>query len=133
MEQMEIEMEQIKRLEDELPVCTEKWGWKYHHFGVPTEEVKENEKYIKSAKLYVSGFYSSPFGVEWMRWERDSAYHPLVKTVPHLAFVVDNLDLELKKHKFNVIVSPNSMPDSMRVAFIEFNGAPIELMEFKEL
>ncbi len=123
-------MNQIKRLDHELPQCVVKWGWKYHHLGVPTNEIKENEKYIEFAKVYVSGFSSSPFGVEWMRWKPDSDFHPLVKTVPHLAFVVDGLDLELEKRRLNVIVPPNSPFDSFRAAMIEFNGAPIELMEF---
>ena len=121
---------QQDRLDNELPRCVTEWGWRYHHLGVPTTEVKEEEKYIELAKVYVSGFSSSPFGVEWMRWEPDSRFHPLVKTVPHLAFVVDDLESELENRGFNVIVPPNSPSEGVRVAMIEFGGAPVELMEF---
>ena len=65
-----------------------------------------------------------------MRWEAESDFHPLVKSIPHLAFVVDDLDFELDSREFSVIVQPNPPSDGIRVAMIELNGLPIELMEF---
>jgi len=65
-----------------------------------------------------------------MRFEADSPVHPLVQTVPHLAFEVENLDHELTDRKFHIITEPNPPSDSVRVAIIEHNGAPIELIEF---
>ncbi|MFO7864145.1 MAG: hypothetical protein R6U85_09115 [Salinivirgaceae bacterium] len=119
------------RQDHELPEATQKWGWKYHHLGVPTTVKMPNEKYLPQFKFYVSGFYSSPYGVEWMRFEDDSPIHPLIQKVPHLAFVVDDLDVELKKHRFNILTPPNPPLEGLRVAMIEHNGAPIELMEFE--
>jgi hypothetical protein len=55
----------------------------------------------------------------------------LIKTVPHIAFEVDDLDLELSRHDFKIITKPNVPGDGIRVAMIEHNGAPIELIEFK--
>ena len=118
------------RLDNELPQCVEEWGWKYHHLGIPTTEVKENEKYVAFAGVYVSGFSTSPFGVEWMRWEPGSDFNTLIRTVPHLAFAVDDLNKELSRHGFNILVPPNPPSEDIRVAMIELNGAPIELMEF---
>jgi len=128
----EASMQRI-RLDHELPLCVTEWGWKYHHIGVPTAEVKENEQYITFAKVYVSGFASSPCGVEWMRWEVKSALPPLVKTVPHVAFVVADLEWELANRDFKVIVPPNPPSAGVRVAMIELDGLPIELMEFSEI
>ena len=119
------------RLDHELAACIEKWGWKYHHIGIPTKEKKPNEKYLPQFKFYVSGFEESPFGVEWMRFEADSPIHPLIQVVPHLAFEVTDLDYELENRKFNVITNPNPPSDGIRVAMIEHNGAPIELIEFE--
>ena len=56
--------------------------------------------------------------------------HALIQTVPHLAFIVQNLDFELATHKFNIITEPNQPSNGVRVAMIEHNEAPIELMEF---
>ena len=90
-----------------------------------------NETYLPQFKFYVSGFNSSPFGIEWMRFEIDSPINKLIQTVPHIAFEVDDLDYELNSHYFNVISKPESNTEDIRVAMIEHNGAPIELIEFK--
>lgn len=118
------------RHEHELPDCIEEWGWKYHHLGIPTSEKKPNERYLPQFKIYISGFSTSPFGVEWMRFEPDSPMDPLIQTVSHLAFEVANLDDELQKRNFKILVPPNLPMEGIRVAMIEHNGAPIELIEF---
>ena len=51
----------------------------------------------------------------------DSPIHPLVQTVPHIAFEVQNLDDELANRTFNVITAPNPPSDGVRVAMIEHN------------
>jgi hypothetical protein len=121
---------QIVRLDHELAVCVEEWGWIFHHAGIPTKEKKSDETYLPQYKFYVSGFQTSPFGVEWMRFDKDSPIHPLIQTVPHLAFMVQDLDFELANHQFNLIGEPNQPSDGVRAAMIEHNGAPIELIEF---
>lgn len=125
-------MEKRIRKEHELPEATEKWGWKYHHLGIPTQQKIPNEKYLPQFKFYVSGFPESPFGVEWMRFENNSPIHPLIQTVPHLAFEVKDLDFELATRGLKIITKPNRPAKGIRVAMIEYNGAPIELIEFKK-
>jgi len=122
----------MARQEHELPMVTEDWGWKYHHLGIPTSIKMPNERYLAQFKFYISGFSESPFGVEWMRFDVDCPMHGLIKTVPHLAFEVDDLDHELEKHSFELLAEPNSPMDDVRVAMIKHNGAPIELIEFKK-
>ncbi len=51
---------------------------------------------------------------------------------PHLAFEVENLDLQLSKRNFDVLTEANSPSEDVRVAMIKHNGAPIELIEFKK-
>jgi len=119
-----------RRKESDLPAAVVQWGWRYHHLGIPTVEKKPGERYLPGLKFYVSGFDTSPFGVEWMRFEPDSTMHQLVQTVPHLAFEVDDLDRELQRRSFHILQPPNSPADGIRVAMIEHDGAPIELIEF---
>ena len=88
------------------------------------------ERYLSQFKCYVTGFDSSPYGIEWMRFEKDSPVDMLIQTAPHLAFVVKDLDHELATRGFRVITEPNEPSAGVRVAMIEHNGAPIELMEF---
>jgi len=118
------------RLDHELPESIEQWGWKYHHLGIPTDKIMPNEKYLPQFKFYVSGFSTSLFGIEWMRYEKDSPIHPLIQAVPHIAFEVAVLDYELNNRDLKVITEPNPPSEGIRVAMIEHNGAPIELIEF---
>ncbi len=120
-----------ERLEYEQPESIEQWGWKYHHLGIPTDRVMPDEKYLPQFKFYVSGFSNSPFGIEWMRFEKDSPIDPLIQTVSHLAFEVADIEYELKTRHFKVLTAPNCPGDGIRVAMIEHNGAPVELIEFK--
>jgi len=118
------------RQEHEPPESINEWGWKYHHLGIPTDKIMPGERYVPQFKFYVSGFGNSPFGIEWMRFEPDSPFDIIIKTVPHLAFEVRDLDYELANRNLKVIVTPNPPADGIRVAMIEHNGTPIELIEF---
>ena len=119
------------RHENEPPLAIKEWGWKYHHLGIPTQIKMPEEKYLPQFKFYISGFGESPFGVEWMRFEEDSPISKLIQTVPHLAFEVKDLDFELKNRGLKVITESNQPVEGIRVAMIEHNGAPIELIAFK--
>jgi hypothetical protein len=122
-------MDDIRR-DNEPPLATGRWGWKFHHIGIPTKEVINEEKYLPLLKIGVGGFGTSPFGVEWMRFEKDSNVNELVRNVPHIAFEVNDIELELKKHDFKILTESNSPSEGVKVVMIEHNGAPIELIEF---
>lgn len=119
------------RQENEPPESIISWGWKYHHMGIPTRNKLPDEKYLPQFKFYVSGFSTSPFGIEWMRFEKECSVNKLIQSVPHIAFEVENLDYELANRGLKIITAPNPPADGIRVAMIEHNGAPIELIEFK--
>ena len=119
------------RIEHELPECITNWGWKFHHLGIPTNVKMPGEKYIPHLKISVSGFSTSPFGVEWMRFDADSDFDELIKSVPHLAFEVTDLENELKARNLKVITRANSPAEGIKVAMIEHNGTPVELIEFE--
>lgn len=120
------------RKDYDLPEAIEVWGWKYHHLGIPTDKIMPNEKYLSHLKFYVSGFRTSPFGIEWMRFDEDCPISDLIKSVPHIAFEVDDIDKELETHDFEIISGPNIPSDGVRAAMIKHNGAPVELIEFKK-
>jgi hypothetical protein len=66
--------------------------------------------------------------VEWIRFEEDAPFPDLVKTVPHVAFVVDDLEKAIADQE--ILIYPNSPSEGVTVAFIVENGAPIEFLEF---
>ena len=104
-------------------------GWRYHHIGIPTDRPVPGEKHIPHLKIHAAGFEESRFGVEWLRFDPDNELPDLVKTVPHVAFVVDDLEEALRGE--TVLIEPNSPSHGVRVAFIEHNGAPVEFLEFE--
>jgi hypothetical protein len=117
------------RKDNEPPAVVSK-GWRYHHIGIPTDKPRAGEQYLENLKVYVSGFQTSPYGIEWMRFEPDSPISELVRTIPHVAFEVDNLDDEIKDKELLGGVSEPS--EGVRVAMIIDNGAPVELLEFRK-
>jgi hypothetical protein len=100
---------------------------KYHHIGIPTNKSMEGEIYLKDYKIYHCGYEQSEYGIEWMRYEKECTLPEIVKTVPHIAFEVDNIYEAIKGKK--VIIKPNSPSEGNVVAFIEENGAPIEFIQ----
>ena len=120
----------IKRKDHELPFATTKKGMQFHHIGIPTKEKKPNEKYIEQYKFYVSGFDTSDFGIEWMRFDDDSPIAQIIQQVPHIAFKVDDLDKAIiGKELIGDIGSPSN---GVRVAMIMEDGAPVEFIEFSK-
>lgn len=118
------------RKEYDPPAAVAEWGWRYHHLGIPTNIPQPNEVYLEHLKIYVSGFETSPYGIEWMRFDEDCPISEIIKTVPHIAFEVENLEVALEgKKKLSEITSPCQ---GVRVAMILHRGAPVELMEFNK-
>ena len=101
---------------------------KYHHLGIPTVEKKPGERYLSEFGMYVSGYEESPYNIEWMRFESTSPLPELVRTLPHIAFEVEDLEKELAGK--NVIIAPNEPSKGVRVAFIEDHGAPVEFIQY---
>jgi hypothetical protein len=100
---------------------------KYHHLGIPTKTPIEGEVYLKDYHVYHAGYDKSEYGIEWMRYEEGCNLPEIVKTLPHVAFEVDDIYEAIKgKH---VIIEPNSPSEGIIVAFIEENGAPIEFIQ----
>jgi hypothetical protein len=63
-----------------------------------------------------------------MRFDPDAPYPEAVKTIPHVAFEVDDLAIALIGQE--ILIPPNSPIAGLTVAMILDHGAPVELMEF---
>ena len=116
------------RQNHELPAATAQRGWRYHHMGIPTSVPHPGERYLPHLGMYVCGFDTSPYGIEWMRFEPGCPISELIQRVPHIAFEVD--DLEAALVGLTVISEISSPSEGVRVAMVLDDGAPIELIEF---
>ena len=101
---------------------------RYHHIGIPTKTAKPGEIYLEAYRTFCTDHEDNPFGIQWMRFEADCPLPELVKTVPHVAFEVDDLAEALAGR--DVLIEPNSPSDGVTVAFITCNGAPVEFLQF---
>ena len=117
-----------KRQDHESPSAIAERGWRFHHLGIPTTVPRPNEVHLPHLKIHVSGFDTSPYVVEWIRFDPDCVVSELVRTVPHVAFEVDDLDAALAGQ--TLLGEISSPSEGVRVAMIVDNGAPIELLEF---
>ena len=59
-----------------------------------------------------------------MRFEPEAPVPELVRTVPHVAFEVDDLSAEIAGEE--ILIAPNSPSPGVTVAFIVENGAPLQ-------
>lgn len=101
---------------------------RYHHVGIPTDAPGPDDSYSAEYKLHAWGYFQSPYGVEWMYFDSDCPLPELVKTVPHVAFVVEDIESAIAGQ--DVLIAPNSPTEGVTVAFIVDNGAPIEFLQF---
>ena len=103
---------------------------RYHHLGIPTTIPQPGETHLDEYKAFCTDHKNNPFGIQWMRFESDCPLPELVKTLPHVAFEVDDLAQALKGHE--ILIEPNSPSDGVVVAFVVCNGAPVEFLEFSK-
>jgi hypothetical protein len=118
----------VARQGHEAPSAIAADGWRFHHVGIPTQTPRPGEQHVPHLKIHVAGFESSPYGIQWMRFDPDAPYPEIIKTVPHVAFAVDDLAAALEGRE--ILVPPNSPSEGVMVAMILDNGAPVELLEF---
>jgi hypothetical protein len=119
----------ITRRGNEPPAAVSVHGWRYHHIGIPTNVPHPGEYYLEKFKMYVSAFETSACGIQWMRFEPDSPVDPLIKSVPHVAFEVDDLEAAIQGKQ--ILTEPNSPSKGVLVAMILDSGAPVELLQFR--
>ena len=100
---------------------------KFDHIGIPTTNRFDGEIELPHLQMTVSDHQNNPFGIQWQRYWDDSPYPELVKTIPHVAFEVDDLAAALQGQR--IIIQPNSPSHGVSVAFVEVNGAPVELLQ----
>ncbi|TCW17683.1 hypothetical protein EDF73_101332 [Raoultella sp. BIGb0138] len=98
----------------------------FHHFGIPVQDGDTSGTYSEKAGMYTAD-NPGKFRVQWHRFDADSPLHPLLRTVPHVAFKVDDLLQAIEGEE--VILGPYEPIDDYFVAVINDAGVPIELIQ----
>lgn len=98
----------------------------YDHFGVPVRDKREGMIYFPEYRVWCSPYETDPYRIEWIYFEKNSPFHPLIQTVPHVCFLVK--DIHRAVHGKKLLLKPVHY-QNYQMAFIEENGVPIELMQ----
>ena len=102
---------------------------RYHHYGIPTLEKRADETLVEVGgfKFYSTPFEANKWHIQWHRFPEGHGLPELLTQVPHIAFQVDDLDAEIRDAK--ILFGPYTPIEGYRVAMIEEQGVPIELVE----
>jgi hypothetical protein len=100
---------------------------RFDHVGIPSAESHPGEIYIEQTKVWITDPLRHPHRVEFLRFEPDSPVTGPVRDLPHMAFQVDDLDREIAGAE--VLLGPFQATDTLRVVFVQQDGAVIEFME----
>ena len=99
----------------------------FSHIGIPTIEEKAWDGFFEPGKIHFTDFNKDEYSIEWVKFDADSPMPPMMQTVPHVAYLVDNIEAALEGKE--ILVDIFSPGEGVRVAFIVHNGSPVEFME----
>ena len=92
----------------------------FHHIGIPVSEKRPDMGYVESIKVWVTDPQQSDVRVEYLYFDPDSPLPDALKTEPHAAFMVDDLDKEVEGMEF--VVEPTALPEGLKIAFFYVDG-----------
>ena len=102
----------------------------FSHIGIPTTEEKAWDGFFEPGKIHYTDFNKDEYSIEWVKFDPDSSMPPMMQTVPHVAYLVDNIETALEGKE--ILVDIFSPGEGVRVAFIVHNGSPVEFMEITD-
>ena len=104
--------------------------YEFSHIGIPTTEEKDWDGFYEPGKIHYTEFDKDEYNIEWVKFDKDSPMPELMRTTPHVAYFVPNMENALLNKE--ILVETFSPGEGVRVAFIIHNGAPVEFMEIKD-
>ena len=94
----------------------------------PPRSNARGEHYSSTFRMFTSGGEDSgDFRIQFHRFEPGSCLHSLVQSTPHMAFQVDDLEAAVADEQ--LLLGPYEPFSGFKVAIIEDEGVPIELIE----
>lgn len=101
--------------------------YEFHHLGIPTSEPKPGERYSELFAMHTADSPCQTVRTQFHRFEPGSSMHPLIRTLPHVAFKVSSLEQAIVD--CHVILGPYEPIPGFRVAIIDDGGHPVEFLE----
>ena len=101
----------------------------FDHIGVITDEPQEGEVFVDATRVWVTSPRDHPFHIEYLRFEPDSTVEGHLRSDPHIAYRVDDVEAALAGH--DVLLAPFEVGGGFcRVAFVLIDGVVVEFMQY---
>lgn len=100
----------------------------FHHVGIPCQLGLAEDTHNADLKMKATGYFDSPYAIEWMEFDEDNDLPEIIKTQPHVAYVVEDLEKAIAGRE--VILAPNSPKEGVTVAFVKEGRDLIEFLQF---
>lgn len=102
---------------------------RFDHIGVVTTEPRPGERFVESTRCWVTSPRDHAFNVEFLRFEPDSPVTGPIRTEPHVAYRVPDVQAAVEGH--HVLLPPFDVGNGfMTVAFVIVGGAVVEFMQY---
>jgi hypothetical protein len=103
---------------------------KFDHIGVVTTEKQPKESWVEATRVWVTSPREHPFNIEFLRFEPDSPVTGPLRTQPHVAYRVDDVEAAIEGHE--VLLEPFDAAGTgfAWVAFVNVGGALVEFMQY---
>ena len=100
----------------------------FHHVGIPITDDLAADSYNSDLKMHATGYFESPYAIEWMKFDEDNDLPDIIKQQVHVAYVVDDLAQAIAGRE--VVLAPSSPTDGVTVAFVLEGRDLIEFLQF---
>jgi hypothetical protein len=104
---------------------------RFDHVGVVTSDPKPGESWVEATRVWVTSPRAHPYNIEWLRFEPDTPVTGPLRTEPHIAYRVDDVQAAVEGHE--VLLEPFDVGGGfVTVAFVDVGGALIEFMQYRD-
>ena len=101
----------------------------FDHIGVVTTDKKPGERWVDATRVWVTSPRDHPYNVEFLRFETDSPVRGPLRTEPHVAYRVADVEKAIEGHE--VVLAPFDVGEGfVRVAFVDVGGVLVEFMQY---
>ena len=102
---------------------------RFDHVGLVTEVRQPNESWVEATRVWVTSPRAHPFNVEFLRFEPDSPVTGPLRSDPHVAYRVHDVERALEGH--TVLLEPFDVGNGfLKVAFVDAGGVMVEFMQY---
>lgn len=103
----------------------------YMHIGIPVLNKKEGMVFNEWGKFWVNESVDEyDYKIEYLKFEEGTRFPEILSKMWHVAYKVDDMEPYLKDSD-EILFGPETVSDTVRLAFIRKEEAIIELYEEK--